>query len=189
MNNYGHSAIAATRLHRRSLVCEWRGSNTVISEQCQKSVRKMRVTLFGTTFWNTLLIATTPSRVKVQKHSPKDSDKADLHIWHWPWLFLLRSHPASATNGHKCQCYTTVLCALLIKSQSRSKQTRSPGCWQHDSCRACFENMAFRSHPQSHVSMWFGVIYFLDSIKACVFIYGKRNREKDQTPFSELLWF
>lgn len=36
-------------------------------------------------------------------------------------------------NGQKLCCYTTTLCVLLIKSQSRSKQTGTLGYWVNDS--------------------------------------------------------
>lgn len=83
-------------------------------------------------------------RVRVQgqrKYQP-------LWMWHihtFEQQFVLRS-------GQKLQCYTTALCVLLIKSQSRSKQTRTPGCWARDPC-SCFGNVAFSVSLQSYLSV------------------------------------
>lgn len=91
-----------------------------------------------------LVILAAPVRVHVQgqrKYQP-------LWMWHirtFEQQFVFRS-------GQKLRRYTTALCVLLITSQSRSKQTGTPGCWARDP-GSCFGNVAFSVSLQSYLSV------------------------------------
>lgn len=90
------------------------------------------------------MIGAAPMRVHVQgqrKYQPL-----------WMWHIRTFEQPFVFRSGQKLRCYTTALCVLLIKSQSRSKQTRTPGCWARDPC-SCFGNVAFSVSLQSYLSV------------------------------------